>query len=1655
MDNQTTIRPPSGGKIPGWTAGIVLVLCLLVLAVIFGHAIVRFALVTIVEMVTSTRITSETMDISIDRLVATGLNIRSKRDEPVATIRRLDVAYNLRDLLPGGSRLFGLRSIEIDDPHVTIIRRPDGTYNIPVPQLGGPGKPGGPPMHFTGRVGNGTLTVLDATRVHANARRLDVDGFNAKLDINTAARSTYQITLNYVENGRRYPLRGVADIDPPVGFSVQHWTMARLPIARLINYAANNASLTVASGEIIDLDGRMFSLPNGRGGMDDRIAGSTYLRDMRVYADGLVKPVRNIHGRLDASSNGMLSERLDGELAGVPARVSGGVYDLSNPKLRVSVAGTADLAKLRTASPMSANLPVTGTLRFGALAEGTIAQPLTLIALASPLLVYHGIPVNSVSGVAALDGREADVVQLHARYGAIAANVQGRAVLHKQPDAIAMFVGVNAPAGSIPYAESFVPGMPLGVSMLATADDPKQIEVRGLLNGRNATQTASGVFHVSGDGVGSVGPFFVGNDRASIYARAQLDHPHRQSIALFDARNLQLRPASAGSLPGFANLALPRVAGTFSGHLVGGEDRARYGLSGNLAARNVHAAGATIGAADIPFAAFADGRHTIVQIDRARVRGLASGVSVGDISATIAATGNSYRIYAARAAVAGGDVLAAGSFGRGGRLAVSASGLNLSGFRTGNVPMQVNRVDFGSEIGGSMTNPSVDASVVMNGSYSNYGVDGNAAFLLANRNLDLRGATVGVGPAFVGINGTIANVPFQAANTDPRVDLNVRVRAIDVHDLAAMFQPKIANDVAGAVDADAHVTGDARSPQIAGSFGMTHGAYHGLGFEDLGARVSGGSNALALRGGHVTFGSTTVDFSGNVERNAVAVALSAPRVDLSDFNDYFDLGDTLAGEGELSLAASLRGGTIATTGNASIDNTRVRSMDLGRIRAQWATNGRTIGESLYVNGSLGHMRAQGNVTLPVFESNNVSNVVREAEVSIAASAHDLDLNAWLPIAGVRAPVSGKLDVDALVRGRYPGLNIEANANLRDGIVSGVAVQRFAVAMSAAGGYGRLKSATAELPYLHADASGTFGLSPSRPIGFTAHVNSGDIGALMHEFNKKAPDVAGRVNTTVHVSGTFVQPAVLADVDVASLRFKKFVVPRVVAQIHADVYNVAVRNGEADLAQGRLLLSGTVPIRVKPTFAVDPSHEPIAVALTADDVELSNFTSFFPDGTKLGGRVDGTVRAAGTMQSPTLNGTLGLAGGSFVGPLEKSPITNAVGELVFNERSVQLRGVQAGVGGGTFTASGSVAATSLRTIADSTVQFNASLNGANIDAPSYYRGQIDANVSVARHANDPLTVGGNVAFSNARVPLSALFNPNAPKQPAQHPPDVAFNAFHVEIGRDVRVQSGFVDVGAEGAATVGGTLASPTLSGRFRSTGGTVSFYRLFRIQHGVATFDPSSGIYPTIDAVATTRVPDPTTDITLRVTGQAPDNMNVDFTSDPYYSREQILGLLVGAQYFGAVAGVQTNGGGSFSASSAIQNLAAGQVNQVFTRHLLEPLSNSIGETLGFSNFQIYNDLGTGFGATGERALSHNISFFGSALFYYPRRFTYGIRARPTRALTYQLQAYTQQIVNPFGPTPQTFALYGTSGAPAAQQVYLTGSNGIDFSVKREYPVNP
>jgi autotransporter translocation and assembly factor TamB len=770
----------------------------------------------------------------------------------------------------------------------------------------------------------------------------------------------------------------------------------------------------------------------------------------------------------------------------------------------------------------------------------------------------------------------------------------------------------------------------------------------------------------------------------------------------------------------------------------------------------------------------------------------------------------------------------------------------------------------------------------------------------------------------------------------------------------------------------------------------------------------------------------------------VQADLSAPDANLADFNDYFNSGDTLSGNGRLQLSVDTSRQAFLSSGNIDLGGVRYRRLEIGSTVANWRTQGRTLALRGDVGGASGRAHVTGTATLPSYFG-SLSDIATGTQTNLAAYVREVNLATWLPMLGYTTPVTGYLNADATARGRFPDVTLSATAGVRDGTVGRIHLQQAHVALEAQRGRGTIRQAIVQIPYLTAQGSGAFGLHARDPLQLAVHATSPDLGKLVNSVTGKDFDGSGALDTTLHISGTRVEPQLRDDFTLSDLRYAKFSVPRIFGTAVGDLHEVTLERGEVDLRRGSILASGQVPLH-------PPRNAPVNFNLDVRNVDFSDFTSALPQGYRLAGTMGGRMSVRGTMDAPQLDGSIALSNGYFVGPIDQNPVQKINGTIAFSGTTVAIQALHADVGGGTFTMNGTASVPNFRDIKAATFDSTMVADGAQFNSPKYFRGKINANVRAYRQTGGMITLAGNVNVPTARIPLSAFWNPHAPKKTPGPPLPVAFN-LTASAGDDVRVQSTGVDVGAKGSVTVGGDLAHPTLSGVASSTGGTIDFIRRFTIQSGNVNFSPANGIMPYVNAVATTQVANPPTYIALHVTGLAPNNMQIAFTSDPSYDRAQIIGLLSG------LASPSATGGGmmAFNGTSELQNLALGQINTYFTQSLLEPLSASLGEALGLQNLQLTDDFTSGFGFSAAKAFGKHITATFSQSLGFPQRQSLSIEAHRGNSTAFNLSFYQTTSPSLLTNTNSTNLFGFNDMANSTALTQMLGNNGFTMTYEHKF----
>ena len=1625
------------------TVGLI-VLALVAAVAIFHDAAVA-AVVRSVAGGMGYNVAFDRLNVGLSAAVAENLTVTNRAGEPVLSADRLELQYVLRDLLPGGKHRFGLSAADVERPLITLIHHPDGTYNITLPSGGGSAKPDTTPIDVRVRVRDGSVALIDRFIVPGQERRERMVGIAVDAALSPTEHSFYNVRFDLDDGTSLHPVIGKATFATQRGYEAQRWTAANLPIGPLVDFALSSHAIDVVDGSLNGLDARIYTFVDPDGTTHTHTAVRAQLERGKVYIAGIVKPLRDASGPVLVYDNGLTTTGINASIAGVPLHLAGGVYGLAAPKLRFALSGAGSLEQLQQAINAAQRQPIAGPLAFAVRAQGDLSNPIITGTFSSPGLVYRTFPLDRPNGTFMLRGRELDLLDAQLAYGPVNLEAHGAVSLEKAVHTN-LVVAVSADGDRLPYVPQVLHGLQLA-SVVHLDGTGAQLGGSGIMYGNASNGRLDGLFSIDAKGNGVVGPVSIErNDGAVLYARVALDRNHNNASGIVDAEHFSLLPGHMPALPGLRVAALPTVAGTLDAQIAGAVDR------GSLSAASGHVRlsglryGAITGDAVADVGAGANGalggnirvRSTIGTIDGdaassggavafsgrlqssfdqlrgltgnlnahggidAQLRAISSngtiaaqlpdlqfhdasvrGIPLRDGAATVTVNDGAIAIRALRLGVAGGTVTAQGRLDHDNEIVATTSRLDMRTLAGAGLPLTAGTLMANVRVRGTTSAPRANiALLVDNATYRNVPLSANAFAHYERNRLHINDATALALHSYATASGDIGNLGGRGT---PTLDLTAYLRGAQIAPLAkALRAPLKYPD--GEVDADVHVTGAANAPAVVADVRIPRGSLNGLAFRDAHVAVSGGLARIAARNGTVTVGTTSVAFSGDGDRSTQHVTLDAPHVDLADFNDYFDAADTLGGTGSAKLAATHSPTQLSANAAVSIDDARYRRFPIGNVRGSLTTQGHTIATALTVAGQHGSARIAGNIIIP---SPDLLHDRNRTTIALTGSIAGLDLAQWLPYAGIKAPVVGIVDGTAHVNGSLAAPTFDASAALTNGVVQKYPITALTVALNGNLHSAHLTALHVAGPGMTADANGTLGYGAHDPVAIALHAQSDDIGLLAKSLGTPL-DIGGAVTTTINASGTRSAPQLAQTIDATKIRSGTYTIAHAHADLNANPQTVQLRSFDADLAQGRITATATLPIQLSPAPGV--RNAPFTATLRAEQIGLAQFSAVAGANARLNGMIDGEITAGGTIANPVLGGTIALVNGSYASNLVPSTFDKMRAKLTLAQSSAQLTDVHANVGGGSIDGSGSATFGDLRNL-QQTLAANGKLNfsNASLNVANFIKGTVNGALTADKTQTGIPQLGGDLTISSTRLSYAALIphgkaNPSAPA-----PPALAF-ALNVTAGNDVRVQGPGVDIGARGTINVGGTLAKPELRGRLTSTDGQLSFYRTFVLQKGEVAFDPADGIIPNVDATATTHITSPDTDVLLHVTGPA-TQLNLDLSSSPTYDKSQILGLLVNAQALGAVSGVaQTQGSGTgFNAT----NVAGSFLGQQFTQNLLQPLGSQLGQSLGFENLALGYDFGNGFSAGARRQLGKH--------FYTTINQTFGANQRQSIALNYDL----------------------------------------------------
>lgn len=922
-----------------------------------------------------------------------------------------------------------------------------------------------------------------------------------------------------------------------------------------------------------------------------------------------------------------------------------------------------------------------------------------------------------------------------------------------------------------------------------------------------------------------------------------------------------------------------------------------------------------------------------------------------------------------------GAVTASGEIDRDGsmNLRVSGADINLGqlGGQTKRLPI-VGRAQFSGSVRGTVASPVFDGGIeAYRTVISGVEIERAVARLIASRqSVDLSRLTIYDGPGRVKVSGRILN-PLAMA---PGLHLKLGIDYLNVDKLADAAGFSVMPG--GRLNADLTISGTPRGPRVEGAVRVQDASYGGVDVDSAGAKVEYWNRSIHAE---------------KLEVRAAEAVLTG-RCDIG--GDRSISGDFAAHGVPLARLAAMAHSSVSPSGAIDVSGRVTGTMRDPRVEAavearHFVLNGQSFtglhGKAVWANGTVLAREIgvkDGDSSLDVPELNYSSS---DRTVTLQASAHGWEggkLVAMLEacpslgrtdgrnagVCGVLSkiprPFSGVIDADVKGSVRLaddgPAPDISVDLSVGDMKYGHSSLESLKLA-------GSWHDRTINLDRLdvidgdtNVSADGSY--NPSQlALRLDAHNLNTDV---LREWVRLPDNFSGRADVTIVAGGSPSSPSAEAYVELVDPVLSGIKFDRLRARLSAapdqsgtpgqdriDINEVTLALGSHDFKA-----SGYVPVDWK-RFTI-PAEAPIFLEskLDADNLKLLSAITGLSVENGAGGSFGGSIRLAGSISAPKLDGDLTWRNGLVHLPRISSDLTKIDADIVLSGSSITIAKLNgASSDGGGFSIDGGVSFTGMRPSLNLGVSAR-DLRIAGRNITNVYDEDVSAQISGALKVTGDLRkplIAGSLSVPSGTITLPN--KPAKPREPVRLAYDPRFDG-KVSLGRDVRIRSARLKTPLYGNLSVVGTLSGPVVDGVIDISDGSIAFpMRSFKILPG-SSLQVHLGAFQApvmqVDMQAQSRITagsplGQSKPYTIVMAARGPlDKLSTSFSSSPPgLSEDDIVGLVTGQQQLQQI--LTGNGKGE------IAKELSGLFSTAMMPTVFDPIERAFEKALGFEEFAL------------------------------------------------------------------------------------------------------
>lgn len=719
-----------------------------------------------------------------------------------------------------------------------------------------------------------------------------------------------------------------------------------------------------------------------------------------------------------------------------------------------------------------------------------------------------------------------------------------------------------------------------------------------------------------------------------------------------------------------------------------------------------------------------------------------------------------------------------------------------------------------------------------------------------------------------GVMGFFGDMPINM-----RVD-TVSARMEDIIQAVAPEQP-----LTGNVDNVITIKGTLKNPDITGYVHFYQGSYNGIFINGMDGDYYVKDKTITLQDFHVFTPWLDVDFNGTIDENsAINLDAAVHEVDLSRYNKNLPIPLTGTAKFNGKLTGTLDKpyfeGALSAS-DLTVNGHEVSNVG-GKIEYQ---DGFVFFDNIGFSQNGGKFNLNGNV--------NVNNQHLRGRLEV----DDGDIHSLVAMSGLKDNgITGKMDGKAIFSGTLSEPEVGLSAYVVDGALGNYALDDVMI------------DAKLDKRKLFINTfsgtegvDGAFDVSGIVDLDGDVNVNASfkniDVGAITEAAGVKKK-VGGKLNTELHVTGTYAAPTAQIPLTITGLQVDGTLIDAVEAQLNVANNIIDINKFTASKTYNNqsfaLNASGRVPLAALSEEMPTASNQfDVNVSLDGADLSLLPTISQYIDWAI--GPTAGNMHIMGTAARPYITGSVNVDNGAFKIRDVVKPVTDFNVRLLFTGNDFTLEQCSGIMGSGSFSSSGFV---HLDGTTPTEYNLDVALDKLDVDCP-VFKGPITATAKVeneAMHLPDDKVLNipklsGRLFLENCVISL-----PSTLPESSDGMPDIALD-YTVELGKNVRfLSSSLGDLRLAGGAYFGGTTLHPNTSGSIYVTRGTLSYLKTnFKVFEGAVKFGQADTLMPSLVLKAGTKINK--TSVFLSLDGPI-TNMNFVLTSNPKMAEADIIQLL-------------------------------------------------------------------------------------------------------------------------------------------------------------------